>query len=265
METGMRVLRLLVAAMAAFSLWACSAQAGDQPTPDAMSTPLSRATPEPATTQAAETPAATPTPAASPTPAGATTPGADRYHGLVPFPDVKAPDITEVVKIKMVTDTGELALEVYPQAAPNAAKRFVELTRMGFYNDTPIFRVVPEFVVQFGVNWRKGMVDWKENNFKDDPSLFQLLPGTLCFAKAGPNVNSTQVFINYIDTSQLREQGGFTVFGRVTRGMEVAKGWKRVGDPSYGLDQTALWMDGENYLKSLPEKPNKIVKMEVVK
>ncbi|MFA5508742.1 MAG: peptidylprolyl isomerase, partial [Vulcanimicrobiota bacterium] len=82
----------------------------------------------------------------------------------------EAPTITEVVKVLMLTDAGELVLEVYPQAAPNAAKRFLELVEAGYYDGTPIFRVVkqPEpFVAQFGIN--SDMADWKEINFDDDP------------------------------------------------------------------------------------------------
>jgi len=106
-------------------------------------------------------------------------------------------------------------------AAPNAAKRFVELVELGYYNDTPIFRVVKNpqpFVAQFGINWRKGMIDWRDKNFNDDPSLFHLDRGTLAFAKAGPNTNSTQVFINYGNNDFLQSQN-FSTFGKVVTGV----------------------------------------------
>mgnify|MGYP000430430736 CR=1 FL=1 len=81
-----------------------------------------------------------------------------------------APEITEVVKVLMVTDAGDLTIEVYPQAAPNAAKRFLELVEAGYYDGTPLFRVVKQpkpFVAQFGIN--SDMAEWKEKNFDDDP------------------------------------------------------------------------------------------------
>ena len=56
--------------------------------------------------------------------------------------------------MRLETSAGDVVIEVYPQAAPNAAKRFVELVTSGFYDDTPISRVVPGFVAQFGINWR---------------------------------------------------------------------------------------------------------------
>lgn len=189
----------------------------------------------------------------------------DTYRGLKPFKGVQAPALTKVQTVRFQTDAGELLIEVYPEAAPNAARRFVELVQAGFYDQTPIFRIVPGFVAQFGINWRPGMREWKEKNFNDDPSLFELGPATLAFAKAGPNTNSTQVFINYGENSQLKAQG-FSTFARVVKGFESTQGFKRVGDPSMGLDQGMLWTNGEQYLSGLPanQKPTMIVKAVVV-
>ena len=205
-------------------------------------------------------------PAATAAPVTASADAGD-YRGLVPFDDVKAPAITKSVKVKMKTDAGDMVIEVYPEAAPNASERFLELVEKGFYNDTPIFRVVKQpmpFVAQFGINWRPGMTEYKNKHFNDDPSYFKLLPGTLAFAKAGPNTNSSQVFINYNDNSPLRDQG-FTTFARITDGYENSEKFRSVGDPGMGLDQERLWSNGDSYLKSLREKPNMIIKAEVVK
>jgi peptidyl-prolyl cis-trans isomerase A (cyclophilin A) len=196
---------------------------------------------------------------------GTATPGATSQTKLEPLPGADAPALKKVVKARFKTTAGDIHMEIYPEAAPNAAKRFEELIKAGFYDNTPISRVVPGFVVQFGVNSRPKMKEWKEKNFDDDPSHFKLSEGTLAFAKAGPNTNSTQVFINYGDNSNLVANGNFTAFGKVTKGMEVATGFKQVGDPSGGLDQGALWEDTEGYLKTLPEQPDMIVKAEIIK
>ncbi|HXE71904.1 MAG TPA: hypothetical protein VNO81_04505, partial [Candidatus Nitrosotenuis sp.] len=70
-------------------------------------------------------------------------------------------------------------------------------------------------------------------------------------------------FINYRENNRLRQQN-FTVFGRVVAGMEVAASFRSVGDARMGLDQDRLWKDGEAYLASLSQKPNMILKAEVV-
>lgn len=256
----------------ASTMWSACSQPPAEPagggSPVAATTPAAGETPA-----VGETPAAGETPALGQTPAAdasaQASPGADPYRGLKPFADLKdVPAITEYETIRFTTDTGEMLIEVYPQAAPNAAKQFVELVKSGFYDNTPIFRVVREpqpFVAQFGINWRPKFKGSQEKNFQDDPSMFQLLPGTLAFAKAGPNTNSTQVFINYGDNSPLRGQT-FSAFGRIVKGFEAAQKFKSVGDPGMGLEQDRLWEDGEEYLKELPanQKPTMIRKAELL-
>jgi len=186
---------------------------------------------------------------------------------LKPLPghEADAPKLTRKTTVRIQTTAGELVVDVFPEAAPNAAKRFVELVSAGFYDDTPISRVVPGFVAQFGVNWREPHNAWKEKNFDDDPSYYALERGTLAFAKAGANSNSTQVFINYAQNNRLADpRYNFTVFGEIVSGMDVVDKFLRVGDPRYGLDQDRLWRDGGAYLESLAEKPTMIQHATVV-
>lgn len=181
------------------------------------------------------------------------------------FVDASAlPDLSVRQTVKMATDVGDLTIVVYPQAAPNAAERFLKLADSGFYDNTPIFRVIRGFVAQFGINWRDPHKAWKENNFDDDPSLFALDAGTLAFAKAGKNTNSTQVFINYGDNSRLARDGGFTTFAKVVANLEVASKFKSVGDPRMGLDQDRMWSNGEIYMKAIGVTPSMITKMSLV-
>jgi len=180
---------------------------------------------------------------------------------LVPLPgrESSAPALTQKVSIRMQTTAGELVIDVYPEAAPNAAQRFVELVKSGFFDDTPISRVVPGFVAQFGVNWREPHKAWENRTFKDDTTYFALERGTLAFAKAGPNTNSTQVFINYAENNRLADpRFNFTVFGKIVSGMDAVDRFVQVGDPSGGLDQERLWSDGGAYLESLAVKPSMI-------
>ena len=204
---------------------------------------------------------------ASDAPAAAPVATAAAAGPLAPLPGKEGtvPQLTQTTTIRMQTTGGELTIEVYPQAAPNAAQRFVELAQSGFFDATPISRVVPGFVAQFGVNWRDPHRAWEQRLFDDDPTLFSLERGTLAFAKAGPNTNSTQVFINYRENNQLAApQYNFTVFGKVVSGMDVVDRFVQVGDPGGGLDQGRLWADGGAYLDSLPVKPTMIEHVAVV-
>jgi homoserine O-acetyltransferase len=197
----------------------------------------------------------------------ANAPSAAPAPKLVPLPGKEGtvPAITEVTTVRLATTAGEVVIEVYPQAAPNAAQRFVELARTGFFDDTPVSRVVTGFVAQFGINWRPPHRAWESRTFRDDPTLFSLERGTLAFAKGGADTNSTQVFINYKQNNQLAvPEYNFTVFGKVVSGMDVVDRFAQVGDPSDGLDQGRLWADGGAYLDSLAVKPTMIVTATVV-
>ena len=176
------------------------------------------------------------------------------------------PVLDEKQTIRMHTSNGDIVIEVYPAAAPHAVQRFVELVKNGFYNNTPVSRVVPGFVAQFGINWRPQYKTWENKFFKDDVTKFALERGTLAFAKAGADTNATQVFINYADNNRLAvRMYNFTTFGKVVTGMEVVDSFADVGEPGMGLDQDRLWKDGDAYLNALAQKPTMIISAELVK
>lgn len=233
--------------------------------PVGTATPAFSTSPTPAASGSA-TPVASASPVAKVTP-----PGKPLKDALTPLQNDSGrfPVLTQKETVRMQTSAGDVTIEIYPEAAPNAVQRFKELIESGFYDETPVSRVVKQpspFVAQFGINWRQPHNAWEKKEFKDDPTYFKLDRGTLCFAKAGIDHNSTQVFINYANNDRLATpEYNFTVFGKVVKGMEVVDSFAQVGDASGGLDQMRLWMDGGNYLESLTDKPTMIEKMTVVK
>lgn len=186
-------------------------------------------------------------------------------HALVPLPgkEAEVPEITRKETVVMETTGGEIVIEVYPEAAPNAAAHFLELVESGYYDNTPVFRVVPGFVAQFGINWREPHIQRRDINFRDDPRLFAHERGTLSFAKSGqPNTASTQVFINYAENNRLADEAPnyrFTVFGAVVEGMDVADNFAQVGE----LNQGALWTEGDEYLRMFATQPTMILSATV--
>lgn len=130
----------------------------------------------------------------------------------------KAPDVYEV---KFTTTKGDFVLEVTRAWAPQGADRFYNLVKNHFYDNATFFRVVPGFVVQFGLTGSPAVNKaWTNANIKDDPVTQKNLPGTITYAMAGPNTRTTQVFINFSDNSRL-DPMGFAPFGKVTSGMDV--------------------------------------------
>jgi len=132
--------------------------------------------------------------------------------------DEKAPD---VYKVKFDTSKGSFVVEVHRDWAPNGADRFYNLVKNGFYNDARFFRVISDFMVQFGINGNPKISQvWQDANIPDDPVKQSNIRGMITFATAGPDTRTTQVFINFGDNAALDGQG-FSPFGKVISGMDV--------------------------------------------
>jgi peptidyl-prolyl cis-trans isomerase A (cyclophilin A) len=130
-----------------------------------------------------------------------------------------APD---TYKAKFETTKGEFVIEVQRAWSPQGADRFYNLVKNGFYDDQRLFRVVPGFVVQWGISGDPEIsAKWKEASIQDDPVKESNKRGTITFAKTNsPNSRTTQVFVNYKDNTNL-DGMKFAPFGRILSGMEV--------------------------------------------
>lgn len=131
-----------------------------------------------------------------------------------------APD---TFKVKFECTNGEFTVECTKKWAPLGVERFYALVREGYFDDTGFFRVVPGFVVQFGLAADPAVTaQWRTKTIKDDPVTQTNAPGTLTFATSGPNSRTTQLFINLGNNARL-DGMGFSPFGKVVEGMDVVK------------------------------------------
>jgi peptidyl-prolyl cis-trans isomerase A (cyclophilin A) len=160
----------------------------------------------------------------------------------------KAP---EMYKAEFTTTKGVVVVEVHRDWAPLGADRFYNLIKAGFFTNAAFFRVVPGFVVQFGLNANPAVnAVWENARIKDDPVKNGNKRGTIVFATAGPNTRTTQLFINFSDNTPL-DAMGFAAFGEVVQGMDVVD----MIYSGYGQrpDQGRITAEGDAYIsKNFP-------------
>ena len=155
--------------------------------------------------------------------------------------------VPEVYKVKFVTSKGPFVVEVHREWAPRGADRFYELVQDHYYDDARFFRVIPNFVAQFGLAASPAITKKWDKSIDDDPVGHTNGLGTVTFATAGRNSRTTQVFINLRSNQSLDNQG-FAAFGKVVEGMDtVEKLYSKYGDAP---DQDAITRRGNSYLKS---------------
>jgi peptidyl-prolyl cis-trans isomerase A (cyclophilin A) len=195
--------------------------------------------------------AATPAPAepevTASAPAPAPRPGYDRALLRAALLKDKAPDTFQV---KFTTTRGDFIVTVKRDWAPIGADRFYNLVKHHFYDNASFFRVVPGFVVQFGISaYPPVAAAWERANIQDEPVTQSNKRGYLTYAKTSmPNTRSTQIFINLKDNASLDRQG-FSPFGYVdAQGMKVVEMlYDQYGD-SAGPDQDQISKLGKPYL-----------------
>ena len=138
---------------------------------------------------------------------------------------------------KIITNMGEMDVELFEKRAPETVDNFVGLAtgtkewvdpktlkkvKRPFYDGLIFHRVIPNFMIQGGDPLGTG-TGGPGYRFKDefDPSLTFDGPGYLAMANAGPGTNGSQFFITVAPTPHLNNR--HTIFGKVVKGMDVAQ------------------------------------------
>jgi peptidylprolyl isomerase len=138
-------------------------------------------------------------------------------------------------------DKGLVTIELLPKLAPGHVARIKELAREKFYDGVVFHRVIEGFMAQGGDPTGTGMGGSKKPDLKAEFSKEPHVKGICSMARSSnPNSANSQFFICFGDAGFLDNQ--YTVWGRVSSGMEFVDGLKR-GEP--------------------PKNPDKIVTMRV--
>ena len=129
-------------------------------------------------------------------------------------------------QVSIITNLGTIEVELYDEKSPLTVKNFLAYIDAGFYKETVFHRIIPGFMAQGGgftkemerKDTKKPVGYEGENGLSNDR-------GTLAMARtSNPDSATSQFFINYVHNINLNHDAyrpGYTVFGKVTQGMDI--------------------------------------------
>ena len=135
----------------------------------------------------------------------------------------KAPD---VFFVQFETSKGNFEAEINKHLSPLAVDRFYQLVKHDYFSNAIFYRVVPNFVAQFGNSDSSEIQNWIEYKIPDEKVIGSNEKGTISFARDGRDSRNVELYINlednlFLDTIFYNEVKGFPVIGKVTKGMET--------------------------------------------
>lgn len=139
------------------------------------------------------------------------------------------------------TNKGTLKIRLMPKVAPMHVSSTIYLTRLGFYDSLTFHRVIPTFMAQGGdpLGIGTGGPGYLMNG-EFNASVRHNRAGLLSTANAGPGTDGSQFFLTFVATPWL--DGKHTIFGEVTKGMDVLKTIEKIGSSS-GAPQSKVWIE----------------------
>lgn len=171
--------------------------------------------------------------------------------------------------VAMTTSKGPVTLMLHRDWAPLGVDRFYQLVRAGYYDQARVFRVVPGFVVQWGLAADSAVTaSYRDQPLVDDSVIESNLRGTISFARGGRNSRTTQLFINLADNTRLdRDSGfGFPPIGEVISGMAAVDSFYSGYDKARpAVSQDSITRQGNAYLQRHFPLLDHISRMRIIK
>jgi len=154
------------------------------------------------------------------------------------------------------TNKGDFIIEAHRDWSPKGVDRLYQLIRSGFYDNTVLFRVEQNFVIQFGISDIPAVNRfWDARKIPDEPVLMKNEKGIISYARGGVNDRATQLFINTVnnpllDTVLRAGLKGYTPIAKVIQGMDVVAGFNGKYGRSTLAIQDSVYKYGNRYLET---------------
>ena len=158
----------------------------------------------------------------------------------------------ETYRVLFDTTVGIFVVRVTRAWAPNGADRFNNLVKAGYYDENRFFRVVKDFVAQWGIHGDPAVsAAWEHATIPVDRALVSNTRGRVTFAQGNlASSRTTQVFINLKDNSRL-DISSFAPIGEVVTSMIMVE--RLYAEYGEGVDQGAILAGGNAWLaRALP-------------
>jgi cyclophilin family peptidyl-prolyl cis-trans isomerase len=176
-------------------------------------------------------------------------------------------------QVAFETTRGRFVMTAHRDWSPLGVDRLYQLVRVGYYDGTRLFRVVPGFVVQWGIHGDSGVSTvWLDRRLPDEPVREGNLRGRVSYARGGPNTRSVQLYVNLADNVRLDTAStfGFPAIGEVVEGMEVVdsmyEGYScRRGSVGTCPSQDSLRLQGEAYARRVHPLLDQIKRVSVMR
>ena len=173
-----------------------------------------------------------------------------------------------VFQVKVATTKGEFTIEAHREWAPIGVDRLYNLVRAGFFDDSRFYRVVPNFIAQFGIAGEPDVAAvWRDERMAADPEHGSNTRGTIGYAMVTPDARTTQLYINVADNLRNDHQG-FAILGRVVAGMDVVdRLYSGYGENSGGgmrAGKQARLFDGRTYLDAEFPKLDRLIEAVIL-
>jgi peptidyl-prolyl cis-trans isomerase A (cyclophilin A) len=187
-----------------------------------------------------------------------------------PGPELLSATAPDSFLVEFVTSEGPFLVTMHRDWSPLGVDRIYQLAKNDFWAGARFYRVLPDFVAQWGFSGDPVLDSiWKEHPIDDEPTVASNERGMVSFARAGPRTRSYTLFINLVDNTRLDDAmaggvAGYPPIGRIVDdGTDVAAGFYSayVEDPP---DQDSISIQGNDYLRRRYPQLDSIIATRVI-
>ena len=192
---------------------------------------------------------------------------------LAPTPSDLARVGPDSFLVELETSRGNVRLMAHRAWSPLGVDRIHFLISQRYYDGARFFRVVPGFVVQWGISGDPAVNKvWDDRNLPDEPVRQSNTRGRVSFARGGPNTRSVQLYVNLADNSRLDTTStfGFPPLGEVREGLALMDsmyaGYScRRGSQGTCPSQDSIQAQGDAYLRRVHPQLDYIRRARIVR